>query len=59
MNANTSTQGQDVNSTESGFQGGLNHSGNQLVSQQEAISGLSNLKRKLEEIDNERAAFRS
>jgi hypothetical protein len=56
--ANTSTQGQDANSTESGIQDGLNQSENHLVSQQGVISGLINLKRKMEEIDRERAAFK-
>jgi hypothetical protein len=43
--ANTYTQGQDFNSTESGIPGGSNHTGEQPVSQQGAIFGLSNLKR--------------
>jgi hypothetical protein len=55
---NTSDQGQDINSTESGLQGGSNHTGEHPISQQGAISGLSNLKKKMEEIDPERAAFK-
>jgi hypothetical protein len=57
MVANTSAQGQYVNSTESGIQDGLNQF-DHPVSQQGAISGLSNLKRKMEEIDHERATFK-
>jgi hypothetical protein len=55
--ANTSDKGQDNNSTESGIQDGLNQSAHPL-SQQGTISGLSNLKIKIEEIDHERAAFK-
>jgi hypothetical protein len=58
MVANTSAQGQDENSTESGIQDGSNHFEKHPVSQQGAISGLSNLKRKIEEIDLERAALK-
>jgi hypothetical protein len=54
---NTSDQDQDNNSTESGIQDGSNKSAHP-VSQQETISGLSNVKRKMEEIDRERAAFK-
>jgi chromosome segregation ATPase len=59
MVANTSAQVQDANSTESGIQNGSNQSKNHPVSQQGAISGLSNLKRKMEEIDRERAAYKT
>jgi hypothetical protein len=52
-----SAQGQDVNITESGIQDGSNQS-DHPVSQQGAISGLGNLKIKMEEIDRERAAFK-
>jgi hypothetical protein len=45
--ANASDQGQDNNSTESGIQDGSNQSVHP-VSQQGTISGLSNLKRKME-----------
>jgi hypothetical protein len=55
--AKTSAQGQYANSTQSGIQDGSNHSEKHPVSQQGAISGLSNLKRKMKEIDRERAAF--
>jgi hypothetical protein len=54
---NTSTQGQDFNSTESVIQDRYNQS-DPPVSQQGEISGLSNLKRKMEEIDRKRAAFK-
>jgi hypothetical protein len=54
---NTSDQGQDNNSMESGIQYGYNQSVHPF-SQQGMISGLSNLKRKIEEIDRERAAFK-
>jgi hypothetical protein len=57
--AKTSAQGQDVNITKSGIQDGSNHSKTHPVSQQGAIYGLSNLKRKMEEIDRERAAFKT
>jgi predicted nucleic acid-binding Zn-ribbon protein len=52
-----SEQGQDTNSTESGIKDGSNQSAHQ-VSQQGKMSGLSNLKRKMEEIDRDRAAFK-
>jgi hypothetical protein len=48
--ANTSEQGQDDNITESRIQDGSNQS-DHPVSQQGTISRLSNLKRKMEEID--------
>jgi hypothetical protein len=56
--ANTSDQGQDNNSTESGIKYGSNQSVHPVI-QQGTISGLSNLKRKMEEIDCERAAFKT
>jgi hypothetical protein len=56
--ANTSAQGKYANSTESGIQDGSNQSENHPVSQQGAISGLSNVKIKMEEIDREWAAFK-
>jgi hypothetical protein len=58
--ANTSDQGQDNYSMESGIQNGSSHSVHSVhpVSQQVTISGLSNLKRKMEEIYRERAAFK-
>jgi hypothetical protein len=55
--ANTSEQVQDANSTESGIQDGSNQY-DHPVSQQGAISGLSNLKIKMEEIDRKQAAFK-
>jgi hypothetical protein len=55
--AKTSEQGQDTNSTESGIQDGSNQSAH-LVIQQGTISGLNNLKRKMEEIDREREDFK-
>jgi hypothetical protein len=55
--ANKSGQGKDNNSTESGIQDGSNHSVHP-ASQQRTISGLSNLERKMEEIDRERVAFK-
>jgi hypothetical protein len=58
MIVNTSAQVQDVNSTESGLQGGSNYTGDHPLNQQGAIYGLSNLKRKMEENDCERAAFK-
>jgi hypothetical protein len=58
MVANSSAQGHGVNSTESGIQDGSNHTENHPVSQQGAISGLRNLKRKMEEIYLEWAAFK-
>jgi hypothetical protein len=48
----------EVNSTESGLQDGLNHSENDPVSQQGSFSGISNLKKKMDEIDREWAAFK-
>jgi hypothetical protein len=57
MVANTSEQGQDANSTYSGKQDGLNQYAHP-VSQQRTISRLRNLKRKMEEIDYERAALK-
>jgi hypothetical protein len=57
MVANTYDQVQHNNSTESGIQDGSNQSVHP-VSQQGTISGLSNLKRKMEEIEHERAAFK-
>jgi hypothetical protein len=54
---NPSDQGQDNNNTEPGIQDGSNQSVHP-VSQQGTISGLSKLKRKMEEIDRERAAFK-
>jgi regulator of replication initiation timing len=57
MVANTSEQGQYTNSMESGIQDGSNQSAHP-VSQQGTVSGLSNLKRKMEEIDHERVAFK-
>jgi hypothetical protein len=56
MIANISSQGKHVNSMESGTQGGSNHTGKHRVSQ--AISGPKNLRRKMEEIGHERAAFK-
>jgi hypothetical protein len=58
MIATISTQGQDVNSKDSGVPGGSNHTGEHPVIQQGDISGLGNLKRKMEEIDREREAFK-
>jgi hypothetical protein len=57
MVANMSAQGQDVNSTDSGIQDGSNQS-DHSVSQQGTISGTSNLKRKMEEINRERTALK-
>jgi hypothetical protein len=57
MISNTSAKGQDANSTESEIQDGSNQS-DHPVTQQGAISGRSNLKRKMEESDRERAAFK-
>jgi hypothetical protein len=54
---NTSNQVQDNNSTGSGMQDGSNQSAHQ-VSQQGRISGISNLKRKMERNYRERAAFK-
>jgi hypothetical protein len=55
--ASTSEQGQDNNDMESGIQDGSNQS-SRPVSQPGTISGLSNLKRKMEEIYRDRAAFK-
>jgi hypothetical protein len=57
MVSNTSEKVQDNNIMESGIQDGSNQSAHP-VSQQGTISGLSNLKRKMEEIDRDRAAFK-
>jgi hypothetical protein len=56
--ANTSGQGQDATSADSGLQGGSNHIEEHPISQQGATSGLSNLKRDTEKIDRKRAAFK-
>jgi hypothetical protein len=58
MVVNPSVQGHDANSTESGIQDRSNQPENHPDNQQGAISGLSNLKRKMEEINRERAAFK-
>jgi hypothetical protein len=55
--ANMSENGHDNNIMESGIQDGSNQSAHS-VSQQGTIYGLSNLKRKMEEIYHERAAFK-
>jgi predicted nucleic acid-binding Zn-ribbon protein len=55
--ANASEQVQDANSTKSVIQDGSNQS-DHPVSHQGTISGLSNLKRKMEEVDREKAAFK-
>jgi hypothetical protein len=57
MVANTSAQGQDANNTASGIQNGLYKYAHTVI-QQGKISGRSNLKRKMEEIDRERAALK-
>jgi hypothetical protein len=57
MVANTSDKGQDNNSTESGIQDGSNKPVHP-VSQQGTISGISNVKIKMEDIERERAAFK-
>jgi chromosome segregation ATPase len=57
MVANMSEQGKYANSTESGIQDGSNQYAYPL-SQQGNIFVLSNLKRKMEEIDHKRAAFK-
>jgi hypothetical protein len=57
MIANTSEQGQENNSIESGTGDGSNHLVTQIDSPG-AITGLSNLKRKMAAIDLEREAFK-
>jgi hypothetical protein len=55
---NTSAQRQDGNNIDSGLWGGSNRTEEHPVSEQGAIHGLSNLKRKMEEIDRECTAFK-